>query len=88
MQFMYSSLVKQVALDIVLAEDHHLLMRDAESAARLAAARARLTRILTEQIACVMTTPTPQRAALVEQAASRYVRQAREYADRRAFQKT
>lgn len=88
MKFMHSSLVKQVALDIVTAEDRHLLLRDAESAARLAATRDKLRRILTEQAAAVMPTPTPQRAAIVDKAVDRYVLQAREFADRQAFQKT
>lgn len=84
MKFMHSSLVKQVALDIITAEDRHLLLRDADSAARLQAARDKLRRILTEQIACVMATPTPQRAALVQEAAERYVRLGREFVDRRS----
>ena len=84
MKFMYSSLVKQSALDIVIAEDLHLICDDAESAARVGAAHAKLRRILTEQIAYVMATPTPQRAAIVQQACAHFVRLGREYADRRA----
>jgi hypothetical protein len=84
MKFVHSSLVKQSALDVVKAEDRHLICDDAESAARLGAAHAKLRRILTEQIAYVMKTPTPQRAALVTEACAHFVRLGREYADRRA----
>ena len=85
MKFLHSSLVKQVALDICRAQDRHLLAPDRHTADELAGALARLTRILTEQIATVIPTPTPQRAAMVQQAVYRYVLQAREYVDRAVF---
>ena len=82
---MYSSLVKQSALDVVIAEDRHVIAGTEESAARAVAARDKLRRILTEQIAYVIKTPSPARAAMVTEACAHFVRLGREYADRQAI---
>lgn len=84
MKFMNSTIVKQKALDVVTAADRYVVAGTDVTAAALLAAHDTLRQILTEQIAHVMRTPTPQRAAIVQRACEYYVKRARKYGERSA----